>query len=223
LELTDVALDQSRARRSVTAARVASADQPLGVRTAPVNIVDNSATAHLLGAYVAVVNDVENAAVDQTIGTYVTAVNVVARIAADPVLDPHLLPVAAIENATDNYSPLRYLGAPVKIADNTAIDHGLSANGATPGWSVQLRGNSSEFGALTSYHRLQATYSALLGPVQPIIIRSAVGAMPTGTAFAWQPRVARMQRNCAAVCGQLAEPAWSNEIESFAWTTLAAV
>ena len=199
-ELTDVALDQSGARRSVTAAGVtgsASADQPLGVHTAPVNIVDNSATAHLLGPYAAVVNVVENAAVDQTIGA---AVNVVDSITADPALDPHLLPIAVVENTTDDNSPFRSWGAPAKIADNAAIDHGLSAHDATPGWSVQLLGNSSEFGALTSYHQLQAIYSALLGPVQPLIIRSAVGA----NAYWYRVRLAAESRqNAEELCGGL--------------------
>lgn len=200
LELTDVALNQNGPPRSLTVGDViasVSAGRQLSVRAAPVNVVDSSAVVDPLGPYVALLNVVDSAAADRPLGSYVAAVNIVDsiaadqppnshlarvnptdRIVADQALSAHVLRANVDENAAVDQQPALPLPATVKIVDNSAIDQVLSARPTTIGssWTVQLLGNSSEVGARTSYHQLQQTYSALLGPVQPLIIRSPVGA-----------------------------------------------
>jgi hypothetical protein len=57
-------------------------------------------------------------------------------------------------------------------------DHAKSANGpaaADAPWGVQLFGGSSQISVLASYHQLQRKYPTVLGPRQPLVIRSHAG------------------------------------------------
>jgi predicted transglutaminase-like cysteine proteinase len=203
LTVGDVIASVSAGRQlSVRAAPVNVVDSsavvdPLGPYVALLNVVDSAAAVDPLGPYVALLNVVDSAAADRPLGSYVAAVNIADSIAADQppnshlarvnptdrmvadqALGAHVLRADVDENAAVDQQPALPLPATVKIVDNSAIDQVLSARPTTIGssWTVQLLGNSSEVGARTSYHQLQQTYSALLGPVQPLIIRSPVGA-----------------------------------------------
>jgi soluble lytic murein transglycosylase-like protein len=57
-------------------------------------------------------------------------------------------------------------------------DNAKSVNGSATAeapWGVQLIGGSSQTSLLASYHQLQRKYQTVLGPHQPLVIRSQVG------------------------------------------------
>jgi predicted transglutaminase-like cysteine proteinase len=203
LHLTTAALSQSGSGR-LTASNIAGASgaQHMSVQSATVDVVDSVASANPLDLYVAVVNVAASVTADQALGSSVAAVKVADSIAADRALTSRPLPVNVFENAAVDEPPVQHLTALVKTLDKTGPDRGLRARSATveSSWSVQLLGNSSEAGALTSYHELQQTYSALLGPEQPRIVRSAVG----GNAYWYRVRLAAESReNAEQLCDGL--------------------
>jgi SPOR domain len=82
----------------------------------------------------------------------------------------------------------------------TAKAEKAEAKPAQPAWGVQLLGGTSEVAVLASYYQLQKKYNNILGPLQPLLIRSPAGR----NAYWYRVRIGENSRNEAQqLCSNL--------------------